>query len=260
MSKAILFDGTMCVGCKLCESGCAEANGLAYDESIAAQQKTSDRKFTYVATRKEDKYMRRLCMHCLNPSCVSVCPVGALQKSKAGPVTYDADKCMGCRYCMVACPFDIPKYEWAKAIPAIRKCVFCQDRLAAGKSTACAEACPAGATFFGDRKDLLLEAHRRIREKPGQYIDHVYGESEVGGTSVLFLSSIPFTDFGFPDDTGSEAPPVLTGRVLEHVPDVVTVGFALLGGIYWITGRRELVAAAQKKSVSNDREVEKDNV
>jgi formate dehydrogenase iron-sulfur subunit len=146
---------------------------------------------------------------------------------------------------MVACPFGIPKYEWSKAIPAVRKCIFCTDRLAAGKQTACAEACPTGATLFGERDELLAEAHKRIRENPGNYINHVYGEKEVGGTSMLFLSSEPFAEFGFPTHYGSEALPPLTGKVLEHVPDVASVGFALLGGIYWITNRRDDVAARE---------------
>ncbi len=246
MSKAILFDGTACIDCKECEAACAKENHLPYNDAVAAEAKTSDHKFTYVATHGGDKYMRRLCMHCNNPSCVSVCPVGALTKTKLGPVTYDAGKCMGCRYCMVACPFGIPKYEWSKAIPAVRKCIFCADRLAAGKQSACAEACPTGATLFGDRDALLAEAHDRIRKNPGQYIDHIYGEHEVGGTSVLFLSSVPFGVFGFPTKYGSEALPPLTGRVLEHIPDVVTVGVALLGGIYWITNRRDVVAAVER--------------
>ena len=244
MPKGILFDATLCVNCKECEAACAKANGLAYDETIAAEQKTSERKLTYVAARGE-KYMRRLCMHCDNPSCVSVCPVGALEKTKIGAVTYDAGKCMGCRYCMVACPFDIPKYEWTKAIPAVRKCILCSDRIAAGQQTACAEACPTGATIFGDRNTLLAEARKRLRENPDGYVPHIYGEREVGGTSVMFLSSEPFATFGLPMKYGSEALPPLTGRVLEHVPDVVSVGMALLGGIYWISNRRDLVAAAE---------------
>ena len=245
MAKALLFDGTLCVGCKQCEAGCAEANGLPYDDAIASELKTSDHKYTYVAT-KGDKYLRRLCMHCEDPSCASVCPVGALQKTKAGPVTYDADKCMGCRYCMVACPFGIPKYEWTKAIPAVRKCIMCSERVAMGRQTACSEVCPTGATIFGEREYLLNEAHKRLRENPTQYIQHIYGEKEVGGTSVLFISSEPFATFGLPTHYSAAALPPLTGRVLEHVPDVASIGFALLGGIYWITNRRDAVAAAER--------------
>jgi formate dehydrogenase iron-sulfur subunit len=152
---------------------------------------------------------------------------------------------MGCRYCMVACPFAIPKYEWAEVLPGVRKCIMCNDRVAAGKQTACAEACPTGATFFGDRDTLLAEARKRIQENPGNYVNYIYGENEVGGTSVLLLSSIPFAEFGLPTKIGTQPLPNLTADIIEHIPDVATVGMAVLGGIWWITNRRDLVAAAE---------------
>jgi formate dehydrogenase iron-sulfur subunit len=249
MPRAILYDATQCIDCKQCEQACATKNHLAYSDDIAKEEKTSDHKFTYVAN-KNDKYMRRLCMHCNDPACVSVCPVGALEKTKYGPVTYDADKCMGCRYCMVACPYGIPKYEWTKAIPAVRKCIMCADQVAVGKPTACAEACPTGATIVGERDLLIVEAHKRIDANPIQYMNHVYGERELGGGSVLLLSSVPFGTFGLPTKYGNDALPPLTGKVLEHVPDVVGIGCVLLGGVYWITHRREIVAAAEGRRVS----------
>lgn len=248
-NAAILFDATQCVGCLECEAACAKENGLPYDEEIAKVKKTSETKLTYVAVSSagEEKYMRRLCMHCDDPACVSVCPVRALEKTAAGPVTYDASKCMGCRYCMVACPFGIPKYEWSKAVPTVKKCILCADRVAAGKQTACAEACPTGATTFGDRPLLLVEAHKRIDENPLQYVNHVYGETDAGGTNVLMLSSVRFEQFGLPMNLGSQALPQLTESVLSHVPDVVTLGSAVLGGVYWITHRRDIVAAAENE-------------
>jgi formate dehydrogenase iron-sulfur subunit len=255
VSKAILYDATQCIGCLQCEEGCAKENGLPYDEGVKNEKRTSDHKYTFVSVKKgagEEKYMRRLCMHCEDPTCVSVCPVGALEKTKLGPVTYDADKCMGCRYCMVACPFGVPKYEWTKAIPRVRKCIMCSERVAAGKQTACAEACPVGATIFGERETLLAEARRRIRENPTAYINHIYGEKEVGGTSTLLLSAVPFGDYGYPTHYGNEALPPLTGKVLEHVPDVVTVGAALLGGIYWISNRRDIVSAVEGKAENKE--------
>ena len=248
MSKAILYDATTCVGCLECETACATQNGLPYDDEVAKVKKTSDTKYTYVAVKSdtgEDKYMRTLCMHCLDPTCVSVCPVKALTKTKEGPVVYDASKCMGCRYCMMACPFQIPKYEWTKAIPTIKKCIMCSDRVAAGKQTACAEACPTGATLFGERDLLLVEARKRIDENPLQYVNHIYGEKEAGGTGVLMMSSIRFADWGLPMDLGTESLPSITEGVLSHVPDVVALGSAVLGGIYWITHRREIVAKAE---------------
>lgn len=248
--KSILYDATQCVGCLECETACAKQNGLPYDEAIAKVKKTSETKFTYVAVRNEgdeEKYMRKLCMHCVDPTCVSVCPVKALIKTKEGPVVYDASKCMGCRYCMMACPFQVPKYEWSKAIPTIRKCIMCADRVVAGKSTACTEACPTGATLFGERDVLLADAHRRLSENPGQYVPHIYGEREAGGTGVLMLSSIPFHQFGLPANLPQGPLPDITGAVLSHVPDVVALGSAVLGGIYWITHRRAIVASTEKE-------------
>lgn len=250
MSKAILFDSTQCIGCLECETACAKENGLPYDDEVAKVKKTSDTKFTYVAVKTindEEKYMRTLCMHCVDATCVSVCPVKALIKSAEGPVVYDASKCMGCRYCMMACPFQIPKYEWSKAIPTVKKCIMCSERVAEGKQTACAEVCPTGATLFGDRDQLLVEARKRIDENPLQYVNHIYGETEAGGTGVLMLSSIPFSDWGFPANLPNHSLPSITEGVLAHVPDVVTVGSAVLGGIYWITHRREIVARTEQE-------------
>jgi formate dehydrogenase iron-sulfur subunit len=251
MPKAILYDATLCIDCKQCEAACAEQNKNPYSDAIAKEQRTSDHKFTFVSDTHGDKYMRKLCMHCLDPTCVSVCPVGALEKTKRGPVTYDESKCMGCRYCMVACPFGVPKYEWTKAIPRVRKCILCPDRLAAGKPTACAEACPTGATTFGERDELIAEARRRIAAEPGKYVPHIYGLNEVGGTSVLILSSVPVEQFGYPSPSryGNKPLPPLTADMLEHVPQVVTIGWAVLGGIWWITNRRDIVAEAEKKDV-----------
>jgi len=164
MSKAILYDSTLCIGCKACEGACAERWGLPYNDQIAAEQTISAHKLTAVETHG-DKFCRRLCMNCLQPTCVSVCPVGALQKTALGPVTYDADKCMGCRYCMQACPFQLPTYEWSKRLPKMRKCNMCYERQSAGKQTACAEVCPVGATVNGDRDELIREAKRRIGDR-----------------------------------------------------------------------------------------------
>jgi formate dehydrogenase iron-sulfur subunit len=244
MSKAILYDATVCIGCKLCEQACAERNKNPYNESIAAEQVLSAHKLTAVLTRG-DKFMRRICMNCADPTCASVCPVGAFQKTAAGPVVYDENKCIGCRYCMFACPFQVPTYEWDKRLPKVKKCDMCADRVTAGRPTACAEICPTGATKFGERDDLLAEAQQRLRDKPDQYVNHIFGVSEVGGTAVLLLSSVPFEEFGYRADLLSEPLPLLTWRVLSHVPDIVAVGSVLLGGVWWITHRREEVAAAE---------------
>ena len=244
MSKALLYDATLCIGCKLCEQACAQRNQLPYDEKVAAESVQSAHKFTVVLTHG-DKFMRRLCMNCGDPTCASVCPVGAFRKTAEGPVVYDEDRCIGCRYCMLACPFSVPKYEWNKVLPRVRKCDMCADRVAAGRPTACAEICPTGATKFGDRAELLKEAEQHLQENSGRYVNHVFGVSEVGGTAVLLLSSVPFEDFGYRADLQHEPLPLLTYRVLSRIPDLVGLGGILLGGIWWITHRREQVAAAE---------------
>jgi formate dehydrogenase iron-sulfur subunit len=245
MAKAILYDSTKCIGCRLCEAACAERWGLPYDDGISREEQLSEHKLTVVETRG-GRFTRRLCMHCADPTCASVCPVGALRKTELGPVVYDETRCIGCRYCMLACPFQVPAYEWNRRLPVVRKCDMCYERQQAGKLTACAEACPTGATISGDREELIAEAQRRIAENPGQYYDRIYGLKEVGGTSVLFLSAVPFEELGMRAHLPQESLPLLTWRVLSRVPDIVAVGTVLLGGVWWITHRREEVAAAEQ--------------
>jgi formate dehydrogenase iron-sulfur subunit len=217
---------------------CLEAHGQTGDPETITD--LSPAAYT-VLDEREGLFVRKLCMHCLDPTCVSVCPVGALRKLSHGPVTYEASRCLGCRYCIQACPFGVPRYEWDRAVPAVAKCDFCAPRLERGELPACVEACPVEAAVFGDRGELLAEAHRRIAADPGAYHPRVYGESEIGGTSVLFLSPVAFEELGFP---GLESRPLSerTGEALAHVPDVISVGGAFLLAIWWITQRREKVA------------------
>jgi formate dehydrogenase iron-sulfur subunit len=244
MLKSILYDATLCIDCKKCEKACAKRNNLPYDVDVADETKLSAHKLTVVMAKGEN-FMRRLCMNCEDPTCASVCPVAALRKTPEGPVTYDQNRCIGCRYCMMACPFNVPKYEWGLLLPRVRKCDMCADRVAAGKPTACAEACPTGATKFGDREALIAEAKDRIAKNPSQYVNHIYGLNEVGGTSVLLLSGIPFEEFGYRTDILKQPLPLLTYRVLSRIPDLVALGGVFLGGIWWITHRREEVEAAE---------------
>jgi formate dehydrogenase iron-sulfur subunit len=244
MARAILYDSTKCVGCRECERACCEKWGLPYTDAVAAEEKISAHKLTTIRTFG-DKYSRKLCMHCAEPTCVSVCPVGALQKTALGPVVYDESRCFGCRYCMQACPFQVPSYEWTSRTPRMRKCNLCYERQVKGKPTACTEACPTGATICGDRNELIAEAKRRLAESPGDYYQKIYGVREVGGTSVLYLSSVPFEQIGLNTKLPQEAIPMLTWRALAGVPDVVSAGATLLGGIWWITHRREEVARAE---------------
>jgi formate dehydrogenase iron-sulfur subunit len=247
MSRAILYDSTLCVGCKACEAACAARWGLPYDDKIAAEESISAHKLTAIETHG-DKFSRRLCMNCAQPACASVCPVGAIQKTSLGPVVYDAEKCMGCRYCMQACPFQVPSYEWSSRLPRMRKCDMCFERQSKGLLTACAEACPVGATKNGERDELAAEARQRIAQNPTGYYPKIYGISEAGGTSVLYLSAVPFEQIGLRTNVPQAALPETTWRVLELVPDIVSTGTVLLGGIWWITNRRAEVAKAESRT------------
>lgn len=241
MARAILYDSTLCIGCRECEKACAEGKHLPYDDRIAAEEKTSAHKLTAVRTYGE-RYSRKLCMHCLDPACASACPVAALQKTAAGPVIYLEDRCMGCRYCMVACPFGVPAYQWDARLPLVRKCDLCRDRAATQQPTRCSEACPTGATISGERVELIGEARRRLAEKPDGYYPRIYGLQEAGGTSVLILSAVPFEQIGYNTNVEKTALPQYTWNALKHIPDVVVMGTVLMGGIYWLSHRKEEVA------------------
>jgi formate dehydrogenase iron-sulfur subunit len=245
MARAVLYDSTRCIGCRECEKQCSARWGLPYNDTIAAEETLSAHKLTAVRTFG-DRFSRKLCMHCSDPACASVCPVAALKKTAAGPVVYDESRCMGCRYCMVACPHQVPTYEWNSRLPRVRKCDMCQDRTALGQTTRCTEACPVEATMSGDRDELLAMARKRIADKPSDYLNKVYGIEEAGGTSVLVLSAVPFDQIGYRTDLPSGALPALTWAALSHVPDVVLFGSVLLGGIYWITARRDNVAREEQ--------------
>jgi formate dehydrogenase iron-sulfur subunit len=243
--RAVLFDVTKCVGCGSCTAACREKNGLPETQA----PDLNDKQFTVLKTAAgkdgAEVNFRRLCMHCVDPTCASVCPVGALHKTAAGPVVYEADICLGCRYCMQACPFNIPRYEWTALNPRIRKCTFCADRLAQGKINACAEACPTGATLAGGREQLLAEARTRLKAEPDTYVQKIYGEHDAGGTSVLFLSPVEFSKLGLPDNLPASALPELTYRVLSKIPAVVGAGGFMLAGLWWLTNRKAEVAKAE---------------
>lgn len=239
--KGLLFDSTLCIGCGECYLGCKKENKLPETNKEFLKDHLSESTYTVVQQYGE-KYTRKLCMHCQEPSCVSVCPVGAFTKTKEGPVTYDEAKCIGCRYCMLACPHSIPRYEWASLNPRVRKCIMCHDRVAAGKDTACAEACPTGATKFGVLEELTQEAKQRIKDNPSNYFPEVYGLQEAGGTNVLVLSSISFDRLGFMTNLPKKPLPELTTKVLEKLPPVISITGVALGGLYWLTKRKNEIA------------------
>jgi formate dehydrogenase iron-sulfur subunit len=244
--KAMLIDTSLCVGCNACQSGCKEANGLPPGD----EKYLTLTAFTALSEH-QGVFVRHQCQHCDVPTCVSVCPVGALTKAESGAVAYDGEKCIGCRYCLQACPFHVPKYEWSSTKPSIRKCNFCAARTGKGLPTACAEACPTGATLFGGRDELLLEAARRITAGSGKFVPRIYGKDDIGGTSMLYISQVPFEQLGFDTRLGQTPMPLLTMSVLSKAPNVVTVGGVLLTGIWWITNRRTEVQAAEGRPDPN---------
>lgn len=243
----MLVDTTECIGCRKCEWACNKAHELTdkpltefEDTSVfAAHRQMSHDAYTvvnkYANPDNADKpiYVKTQCMHCLEPACVSACLVTALHKEPNGAVTYDAKKCMGCRYCMVACPFEVPAYEYHNAFtPQVRKCTFCMERVAKeGGIPACAEMCPPMCLTFGKRSELLSVAHAKITRDPDRYYPKVYGEEEVGGTSWLYLASQPFEKLGFLN-LGSTPIPKLTETIQHSIfkfglPPVLL--FGLLG-------------------------------
>jgi formate dehydrogenase iron-sulfur subunit len=243
MKFGLLIDTTKCIGCHGCTLACKEANDLPSDDDGKGLSATT---WTTVEDRN-GVHVRKQCMHCEDPACASVCPVGALRKTDVGPVVYDETKCIGCRYCMVACPFGIPRYEWNKPVPRMRKCIMCyENAVKHGKPTACASVCPTGATLFGERAALLTEAERRLREEPARYWQQIYGAREAGGTSVLYLAGQDFAKLGFKTTLRTEAYPQLTWSVLSRLPNVVSVAGVGLAGVWWIMNRRDEVASAEE--------------
>jgi len=245
-TRSILIDVTKCIGCRSCEQACKQIHGFPKETEL----KLSATALTVVEERG-DHFVRRMCMHCQDPACASACLVGALKKTALGPVTYDGSKCIGCRYCIVACPFNVPKYEWNKLVPYVKKCDMCAARQTAGQQPACVEACPVQASISGTRDEMLDEAQRRILND-SKYVRHIYGSEEAGGTSVFFISDVPFEKLGFVA-VPKQPMPILTANALGDGPTVILVGGALLSGLYWITERRAQVAVAEARDKANGR-------
>lgn len=255
----MLFDLTLCVGCRKCEWACRQANGPADDTPIDAYDDKSAfnhsrrpnslsltvvNRFQSESPGEKSTYVKKQCMHCFEPACASACLVGAYRKTRQGPVVYDESVCIGCRYCMVACPFEIPAFTYDNPTsPAIRKCMMCFERIADGTTRpACAAICPVEAITFGKRSELLALARRRIAENPGRYVSHIYGEKEAGGTCCLYIAGRPFSELGFPTDVGTEPYPELTKGFLSCVPLVQIFWPALLMGAYAFSHRRAELA------------------
>jgi formate dehydrogenase iron-sulfur subunit len=240
MNAAILTDTTLCIGCNECALACKKVNKLEADlpRRWDLQDGLSARNWTSVVRGPDKTFVRKQCRHCLEPACVAACPVGALSKTETGAVVYDGGKCLGCRYCMMSCPYSIPRYDWDQRVPYIRKCVLCDERIKAGGQPGCTEACPTKATIFGDRDVLLAEAHRRLREQPGKYINRVWGEDEIGGTSVLYISNVDLSFLAHGMALGRVPVPERTSLAMEAVPFAFTGVVAVMAGVHWIVERR----------------------
>ncbi len=241
----VLVDTTRCIGCRSCEVACSRANGMFVpdvetDNALEKVRDTSDKQWTVVnrfKTEKGDVFVKRQCMHCWQAACVSACLVNAMYKTREGPVTWNGDKCLGCRFCMVSCPFDIPKAEYLEWNPKIQKCSMCYARLQAGRRPACVEACPTDTLMFGQKRELMEIARHRVYNHPDKYVHQIYGEHEVGGTGWLYLSAVPFDQIGFRTDLGTTPYPEYTKQFLVSVPMILFGVPAFLLGINQLAGR-----------------------
>ncbi len=263
MAYGVLYDGTRCIGCRACSVACKSWNNnpadtdskVSVEGGIPGKAAVSAETFTFMRFREIGEgddfkwaFAKIQCMHCLHPACETACIVGALRRSEeTGAVTYDRGKCIGCRYCMVACPFGIPTYQWDKPSPWIKKCTFCANRLTEaenGMQPACVTTCPTDALLFGERDELIEEAHRRIAAAPGRYYDHVYGEHEAGGTAWLYISSVSPEDLDMPP-VSDESVPTNARKAMGTLPYYAIGMVGLMAAIYWVTKRRQKVAAGE---------------
>ncbi len=252
----VLVDTTVCIGCRKCEWACKNAHNLptasleTYDDrSVFQNMRRPDDKALTVVNEYQNNIKANLpinvkvqCMHCDKPACLSACIVGAFSKEENGTVFWDTDKCIGCRYCMVACPFQIPAFEFEKALkPDIKKCDFCIERTKEGKIPACTEICPVEAITYGRREDLIRAAKEKIKNYPQRYVNRIFGDSTVGGTSWIYLASQEFEQLGFPKLGNDPAPGV--SEAIQHgifayfVPPIAL--YSLLGGVMWINKNKK---------------------
>jgi len=255
--KAVLVDLTRCIGCRGCQVACKSWNERSVKKTVNQGEYTNPPKLnsdTYTRIEFLEKgttqapawhFIKDQCMHCGDPACVSACPVGAFKKLPNGPVNYDFDKCIGCRYCMIACPFQIPKYEWQSTIyPWVRKCTFCSDRQADNLTPACIKVCPTSTMFYGDRDAVVAEAQKRMAENPGKYVNHIYGKDEAGGTSWMYISGVPFEELGFNMKIPTKKLPENTWAMLREIP-VKVVSFVTI---------LSLIAAFRNRGSNHDAE------
>ena len=269
--KTFLIDLTRCTGCRACQVACKQWNqmpaektrffqGEGYSNPPAMSEYTLTRiKFRDYEKHGENEFAfyKEMCMHCNEPACASVCPVSALVKTEEGPVIYNPTRCIGCRFCMIACPFGIPKYQWSKALPLLVKCTGCYSRIKEGLKPACAHACPS-AISYGNRTEMINEAQKRLSSSPDKYINRIYGLDEAGGTSVLYLSPLSFDELGFKDITKRPLPS-LTWAALRLVPIVFLTMGSTLTFVSWLTHRKDRLRREEKaRKLAQTQQKEKD--
>jgi len=263
-SFGVLHDISRCIGCRKCEAACNQVNKLPapeipFDDRAVLGQIRRPRAEAYTVVNQfkpKNKpaavFVKTQCNHCLEPACVSACFVKALTKSKTGAVVYDASLCVGCRYCMIACPFDIPAYEYDNPFtPEITKCTLCQPRIEKNQRPGCVDACPQEALTFGAREDLIKIAGQRIDKYPDRYEKHIYGEHEMGGCNWLYIANAPFTDLNMREDLGITPAPALTSGALAAVPVVVSLWVVFINGLRAISKRKEQIAEEEKIQAVN---------
>ena len=227
MINAVLIDVTKCQGCMSCVNACVESKGGDRTRTAKGSASLSATQRSTVVVLDGGAQAKLGCMHCLEPSCASACLVGAIEKRPDGPVTYDPDKCMGCRYCMLACPFHIPRYEWESTEPLMKKCDMCNDRIEKGETPLCVSACPHDALEFGERSALIDKAKKRIADHPGRYLDHVWGEKEWGGASMIYISPVSLEALGWPTPDIDTPISALTDPLIHATP---VIGLSVLLG------------------------------
>ena len=235
----VLVDTTRCIGCRSCEVACSTENSMYVpdienDGALETFRPTDEKQWTVVnrfETSEGDVFVKRQCMHCWQPACTAACPTKAMYKTELGPVVWDGDRCMGCRFCMISCPFEMPKFEYDSWNPKIQKCTLCSHRITEGGIPACVEACPTDAIIYGHKRDLMEVARIRVYNHPDKYVHKIYGEYEAGGTGWLYLSAVPFDEIGFRTDLGTTPYPEFTKDFLFSEPLVLLGATAFLSGL-----------------------------
>ena len=199
--KGFLVDTSRCIGCRSCQVACKQWNKLDADQTANQGSFENPRDLTpalYNRIRFVEqadssgamtwRFLNERCMHCGDAGCLKVCPSpGALYRTKDGIVAYDKEKCISCKYCVSACPFNIPRYG---SDDKVAKCHLCLDRVGAGMTPACAKACPTETLKFGKRSDLIASAKAAGKK--------LYGESDLSGLGVVYALEGPPEQYGLP--------------------------------------------------------------